>query len=409
MPNKKKEYIFEKTNEYLQKAETSEAFATYRFKNYSQLEGKYPFYADHAKGAYIWDVDGNKYIDYMMGYGSVILGHADTRVTNAVIKELKEGNNISPLWKPIQIELTKILVSIIPGGEMAYLMKSGSDATSGAIRIARAYTQRNKVIRWGYHGWHDWATGVMGGVPEHIKDDIFELKYNDIESVQKIFEKYPDEVACIIMMPFELEPPKEGFLDEVKSIAHKYGALFILDEMRSGFRISLGGAQEFFNIEADLATFSKAMSNGYPISAIVGKREIMQLIQNIQIGSTFIGNTPEIAAAIETINILKTSDALNRIWRNGEYLQEETRKLILDHKVNAEIIGYPPFPFIRFTFDDTELTEKAKTAFYCEAVKHGIFLHPNHHGYISASHTKKDIEKTLDVFDTALKSVKETL
>ena len=211
----KSQTMFEQSQKLLKQAELYDAWAANRVKNYSQIENEYPFYASHAKGAYLWDVDKNRYIDYMLGYGTIVLGHADDRVTKAVVRELKRGNNISPLWKPTQIELTKLLVSVIPHAQMAFLMKTGSDATSGAVRLARVFTGRDKVVRWGYNGWHDWATPRSMGVPKSTLENVFQFQYNDIGSLYNIFETYPDQISCVIMMPFELEKPSPGFLQEV--------------------------------------------------------------------------------------------------------------------------------------------------------------------------------------------------
>lgn len=402
--NNRRMYCFKKSNALLKKAESCEAWAANRRKNYSQIEGEYPFYASRAKGAYVWDVDGNCYIDYMLGYGTIILGHADERVTQAVVDELKRGNNVSPMWKPIQIELAKLLTSVIPEAEQAFLMRSGSDATSGAVRLARVFTKRNKVIRWGYNGWHDWATPLSNGVPDSVKADVLEFKYNDIDSLESIFKRYPNDVACVIMMPFELEKPLPGFLNQVKSIAHKYGALFIFDEMRSGFRMALGGAQEYFNIRADLVTYSKAMSNGYPISAIVGRADVLSGIGQTKMTSTYFGNTAEMTAALTTIKILQETNALEYIWELGKYFQEGIETLISEFNMPIKCPGYPPFPFIQFAVADEALNEKVKRAFFVETARNGVFLHPNHHWYICAAHTKEDIKNTLGVFRFAFKA-----
>lgn len=402
-------HTFKKSDDLLKQAELYDAWAANRRKNYSQIERKYPFYASHAKGAYIWDVDGNRYIDYMLGYGTIILGHTNKYVTRAVLEELKKGNNVSPMWKPIQIKLTELLTSVIPKAEMAFLMKSGSDATSGAVRLVRVFTGRNKIIRWGYNGWHDWATPISNGVPEAVKNDIFEFKYNDIDSLKSIFKRFPKEIACVIMMPFELEKPQPGFLKEVRNIAHKHGALFILDEMRSGFRIALGGAQEYFKIKADLATFSKAMSNGHPISAIVGRADVLSGIGKTKMTSTFFGNSAEMAAAITTIKILQETDALSHIWKMGKYFQQGIEELISKFNVPVRFAGFPPFPFIQFMASDEDINEKVKRVFFIETTKRGVFLHPNHQWYISTAHTKKDIDDTLEIFRFAFDAASKEL
>lgn len=388
---------FANSQELLSRAEACDAWAANRVKNYSQIERAYPFYASHAKGAYLWDVDGNRYIDYMLGYGTIILGHADDRVTKAFVTELEKGNNISPLWKPMQVELTRLLTSVIPNAEMAFLMKTGSDATSGAVRLARVFTKRDKIVRWGYNGWHDWATPKSIGVTASTRADTFIFRYNDLESLHAVFNTNPDQISCVIMMPFELEKPQPGFLEDVKSIAHEHGALFILDEMRSGFRLSLGGAQEYFGIQADLATYSKALANGHPISAIVGRADVLSGIGKTKMTSTFFGNSAEMAAAITTISILKGTNALAHIWTMGAMFQKGIEALIEEYGVMAEIIGYPPMPFIRFNSLDEATNDKARTIFYTEVTRHGVLFHPNHHWYISALHTEEDIQMTLEV------------
>ncbi|MBS1683198.1 MAG: aminotransferase class III-fold pyridoxal phosphate-dependent enzyme [Bacteroidetes bacterium] len=390
------------TEAMLRQAESIDAWAWSELNdtnrtNYSAIRGAYPFYAHHAKGAYLWDVDGNQYIDYMLGYGTIVLGHTDERVTSAVCQEIQSGHLVSPLWKPQQIELTKTLTSVIPKAEMAYLMKTGSDAASGAIRLARIKTRRDKVIRWGYNGWHDWATPRPVGVPSGVRKDVFEFTYNDIDSLHKLFKSHPDDIACVFMMPFELEKPKDEFLHEVREIAHKNGALFILDEMRSGFRLALGGAQEFFNIQADLATYSKSMSNGYSISAIVGRADVLKGISQTKMTATYFGSSAEMAAAHATIAILKQSDTIEHIWSVGQLFLNELKNLVHEHKVPAEVVGYPPYPFLQFVEPDAMKREGMKRKFYTIVAQNGVFFHPNHHWYICGAHTEADILRTIDI------------
>ena len=360
------------------------------------LEGTFPIYGSHARGAYLWDVDGNRYIDYILGYGTVVLGHADPRVTDAVVRELQTGNNLSPLWRPLQVEVTELLTSIIPGAEMAFLMKAGSDATSGALRLARVFTGRNKVVRWGYNGWHDWCAQNSEGIPASVKADSLTFSYNDIASLRRAFEDHPNQIACVLMMPFEVDMPAPGFLQQVKDIAHEHGALFVLDELRSGFRMALGGAQEYFGVQADMAAYGKSMSNGYAISAITGRTALLRGISRTQMVSTFYGNSAEMAAVKATVSVLRESDAIPHIWKIGAAFIEGLRELIAEYGVPAETVGYPPYPFLRFTGAD-ELEVKAdKAAFYTETTKCGVLLHPSHHWYISAAHVEEDIVQTLE-------------
>lgn len=397
--------LFKKSQDSLGTAKFYDAWAANRRQNYSHIEGAYPYYADYAKGAYLWDVDGNRYIDYTLGYGTIVLGHADARVTKAVVEELEKGNNVSPLWKPIQIELAKLLTTVIPKAENAFLMKTGSDATTGALRLARSYTGRDKVVRWGYNGWHDWATPLSVGVPKSTQADVLKFQYNNIESLHAIFEMYPEQIACVLMMPFELEKPQHDFLQKVRATAHKHDALFIFDEMRSGFRLALGGAQEYFNIQADLATYSKAMSNGYPISAIVGRSDILRGVGRTKMTSTYFGNSAEMVAAMTTITILKETNAIEHIWAMGKLFEQGVNDLINEYSVPAEFLGYPPYPFIRFVLPDEQKNEYLKRTFFTTTAKHGVLFHPNHHWYISAAHTEEDIFMTLDICRKGFKSL----
>lgn len=360
------------------------------------LEGTYPIYGSHARGAHVWDVDGNRYVDYMLGYGTVVLGHADPRVTDAVVRELQSGTNLSPLWRPLQVEVAELLSSTVPGAEMAFLMKTGSDATSGALRLARVYTGRSKVVRWGYNGWHDWCAQNSQGIPDAVRAESLTFRYNDADSLRAVFAEHPGEIACVLMMPFEVEPPRPGFLREVREIAHEHGALFVLDEMRSGFRMALGGAQEYFGVEADLATYGKSISNGYAISAITGRAALLRGISRTQMVSTFYGNSAEMAAVLATVAALKETDAIPHIWKMGTLFLDGLRRLAAEYGAPVEVVGYAPYPYLHFNAPDERAREADKLAFYTETVRRGVLLHPGHHWYVSAAHTEDDIAHTLD-------------
>lgn len=400
---------YKKSEELLQKAEIYDAWAATYVKNYSSIEGAYPFYASHARGAYLRDIDNNCYIDYMLGYGTIVLGHADPRVNKAAINEIRRGSCLSPLWKPAQVELTELLTKVIPQAEQAFLMKTGSDATSGALRLARIFTGRDKVVRWGYNGWHDWATPRPKGVPQATRAHTLEFIYNDLESLRKLFRQYPEQIACVLMMPFEIEAPQPKFLEEVKNICRENDALFILDEMRSGFRLALGGAQEFFGIQADLATYSKSMANGYAVSAIVGRGDVLAGIGKTKMTATYFASAAEMAAAVATISILRETNALAHIRAMGEMFQAGMRNIISESNLPVEVTGYPPYPFIRFALADSALNEKAKEIFYSETTRLGVLFHPNHHWYISAAHTEEEIDKTLEVCRRAFEKTRSVI
>jgi len=354
-----------------------------------------PRYFSRARGAHVWDLDGNRYVDYILGFGHVVLGHADPRVTGAVTEELERGTCVAPIWSPRQAELTELLATIVPGAEAAYLMRTGSDATSGAVRLARIFTGRSKVARWGYTGWHDWAARRPEGVHPAVRDETLSFDYNGPGSLLALFEAHPDEIACVIMMPFELDAPDPGFLHEVQALARHHGALFVLDEMRSGFRMALGGAQEFFGLAPDLSTFGKAMANGHPISAITGRSDVLACLGRTHMASTTYSNAPEMAAALATIAVLRDSDAIPRLWRLGEALVEGLRAAVDEHGLPAEVVGYPIAPFLRFD-PAVEGAKNVKARFFAETSRRGVLFAPNHQWFVSAAHTDEDLELTVE-------------
>jgi glutamate-1-semialdehyde 2,1-aminomutase len=364
----------------------------------------YPRYAKKAQGAHVWDVDGNRYVDYLLGYGPVILGHSDPRVTGAVIAELANGTCFTPLWSPLQVELTELLTSIIPGAELVHLMKTGSEANSAAVRLARIFTGRDKIVRWGYNGWHDWALGRPAGIPAGTRAETLLFDASPA-SLEALFQRYPDQIAAVLMMPFEYDRADPKRLSEIRRIAHDNRALLIFDEIRSGFRVRLGGAQELLGVQADLVTFSKAMANGHPISAVAGCADVMQGLAKTKISSSFYANPAEMAAALKTISILSTTDAIDTLWTIGGALQDGLRQLIARHGLAAEVLGYAPMPFMRFVMPDPDERAWAERVFFRETTRRGVLLHPNHQWFVSAAHTLEDVEATVDACDAAFRAV----
>jgi glutamate-1-semialdehyde 2,1-aminomutase len=382
---------FAGSREWGQRAQRTDAWAAAR-----PVRGEFPRYVRRAKGAYVWDVDGNKYVDYILGFGPVVLGHADERVDGAVVEQLELGTCMSPLWSPRQVELTELLASVIPAAERAYLMRTGSDATSAAVRLARIHTGRDKVVHWGYNGWHDWACPRPEGIPEAVRADTLVLEYNDTTALERLFELHPEQIACVVMMPFELEAPAPGFLQEVKELAHRHGALFVLDELRSGFRMALGGAQEYFGVAADLSAFGKAMANGYPISAVAGRADVLQSLGRTQLASTSYGNAAEMAAALATIAILRDTDAIARLWSLGETFTAELRAVVDTFDLPAAVVGYPIAPFLLFDRGIDGALE-AKSRFFEATTRGGVLFQPDHQWFLSAAHTDEDVAFTIEV------------
>ena len=362
----------------------------------------YPRYVDRLEGAYVWDVDQHRYLDYNLGYGPVVLGHADQRVNAAVVEALTMGNCLAPYWSPHQVDLCETLVRLTPGSDMAYLLKTGSDATSAAVRLARIATGRDLIVRWGYNGWHDWACPETPGIPAAVRDLTLGYEYGDIVSLEDRFRMHPREIAAVVMMPFGYERPTPGHLADVQALCRENGALLVLDEMRSGFRMRAGGIAADLGVEPDLTTYSKAMANGYPISAVVGRAGVMEGFARTRISSTFFAGPAEMVAALTTIAVLEETDALARIYAAGRRLQEGLSSLVERHGLAAEVVGYPSMPFMRFTDPDPVARASASEAFYVATTKGGVLLHPAHQWFVSAAHTTDDVEQTLDVVANAI-------
>jgi glutamate-1-semialdehyde aminotransferase len=382
---------------------------------YNFVEGEYPIFIDHGYGGHIVDVDGNDYIDMLCSYGPIILGHKEKEIDDAVKKQMEKGFCFS-LVQPLQNELEKKLIEVIPCADMAILVKTGTDATTCAVRIARGYTKRNKVLRCGYHGWADWAVEVHGGVPEHVYADTVEFHYNDLADLEAKLSANKDQVACVIVTPVghplakPVQAPKPGYLEGVRKLADKHGAVLVFDEIRSGFRVSLGGAQERYKVTPDLACVGKAMANGYPISAIVGCEKIMKMVEKeVFISSTFFPNSLEMVAALKTIEILKREKVCDSIWERGTKFLASLAKILDASKVPAKVSGIPPMPYITFDSDEAGKYKERRTRFYTEAIRRGLFIQPYHHWYIAHRHTDADLKKALDVIEESLAIVAKEL
>jgi glutamate-1-semialdehyde 2,1-aminomutase len=372
------------------------------------IPGEYPIYVARGQGATLWDVDGNRFLDWILAYGIIVLGYCDPDVDAAAIGEIRDGFAF-PLTRPVQNELAELLVDVIPCAEMVHFFKTGSDTTTAAVRLARIVTGREKIVRWGYNGWHDWCCIREAGIPRQVRENVLTFRYNDLGSLEDVLKRHHDEVACIIMMPLEIEAPQPGFLAGVKELTRRHGALFILDEMRSGFHLALGGAQEYYGVTPDLATFSKAMSNGYAMSALAGRRDLMQALSQTYVSSTFFTNSIPMAAAVATINKLRREQVIPHLWRIGKGLMEGLDRLARDLGVEAQAVGIAPTPFLVFTYSTPEVRETAKHVFFRETTRRGLLLHPSHHWFVCAAHTEQDLAHTLEICETAFRAVKEEL
>jgi glutamate-1-semialdehyde aminotransferase len=378
------------------------------------IEGEYPIFLEFGKGAHLTDVDGNEYIDFLCGYGPIILGYREEEVDDAVIRQIKEKGFCFTLTQRYQNLLAKKLTELVPCSEMSIFLKTGSDATTASIRIARAYTNRIKVMRCGYHGWHDWSVEMKGGIPEKLYEDIHEFRYNNLKQLEELMTKYGDQTAAIIMTPFghpnhqKMQEPQAGFLEGVKELATRYGAVLVYDEIRTNFRLSMGGAQQLYGVTPDLSVLGKGLANGYAISAVTGKAQVMMAAaQKLFISSTFFPNSDGYIAALETLEILERDKVLDNIWEKGGRFLRKLQELINKYDVGAELTGVAPMFYITFKKDEADTYRARRDMFYTQLIRRGIFLHPHHHGYICYRHTEQDLDTAAKAIDEALAYVNE--
>lgn len=378
---------------------------------YNFIQGEYPIFIERGHGGRIIDVDGNEYIDMLCAYGPIILGYDEEEINAAVRKQMEKGFCFS-LVQPVQNELEARICQIVPCAEQVIPVKTGSDATSLAVRIARGYTDRSVVLRCGYHGWHDWCVENHGGVPREVLELTDEFEYGKIESLEAKLAQHAGKVACIIITPVghplakPVQSPPEGYLQAVRELATKHGAVLVFDEIRTGFRAALGGAQARYGVTPDLGTFGKALANGYPISCVAGKREIMSVCESkVFVSSTFFPNSLEMVAALACLDILEREAVPETIWERGTDFLASLSSIISASGVPATVSGIPPMPFV--TFDkapgDAEKTYKARREyFYTQTIRRGLFIQPFHHWYIAYRHTEEDLRKALSIIADSL-------
>src|SRR3989338_4389015 len=400
----KSKELWEKGNKYIPSGTQTASKAPDQF-----ARGTYPLYHQSGQGSRVFDVDGNEYIDYPCSLGAIFLGHNYPEVVQAIQKQAEEGIIFS-LLHPLEVEVAELLIEMIPCAEQIRFMKNGSDATSAAVRVARSYTKREKIASCGYHGWQDWyiiGSEKNGGIPKSLATCLFKFEYNKIESLQKIFEENSGEIAAVIMEPVITEEPRDYFLQQVKELTHRYGALLIFDEMVTGFRFGEGGAQDYFKVTPDLACFGKSVANGMPLSILTGKKEFMDELNSIFVSTTFGGETISLAAAAATITEMKQKNVVEHIWNMGALFKQGYNKITQELGVHSESVGFPPRQNLIFKDQEGKISKEMKTLFLQETIKRGVLL--GNVVFFNYSHTKEDIQKTLDACKDALQIIKKGL
>ena len=371
------------------------------------IKGVTPIFLNSGKGAVVEDVDGNKFVDLIQGLLPNILGYANAEVNDAAYERSVSGHSFS-LPHPVEIELAERLCKLIPCAEMVRFGKNGSDATAGAIRVARAYTKRERVIVCGYHGWQDWfigSTSRNAGVPQVIQDLVETVEYNNLESLEKILNSHPNEYAALIMEPFNFYYPDKDYLERVKELVHSHGALLIFDEICSGFHFQLGGAQKMFNVTPDMATFGKAMGNGWPISCIVGRKNVMKTFEDAFVSFTFAGDTAAMSAAIKVLDLLEKDKTYADMTAAGTKLFDGALVMANAAGVGDEfkLHGHPHWPIFSFS-DRNGNIDRAITALWLqELTRRGVLILTTFN--ICAALTENDVTNVLKAFAHAFKVV----
>lgn len=397
-------------------------------------------YVQKAKGAYLWDVDGRKFIDYRLAFGPIILGHSFDEVDAKVVEEIRNGV-LFAMTGELEISLAEMIRQMVPAMEMVRLACSGTEATMHAIRVARAYTGREMILKFegNYHGFHDhtlWSTyapveaygnrrnpiavPASSGIPRSMRDLIITLPFNDFEGFERTMRSFGHEIAAVITEPCQGNcgaiEPQPGFLELIADRCREYGALFILDEVKTGFRIANGGAQEYYNLKPDLATFAKALGNGYPIAAFGGRREIMAIIgHGVAQGGTYTNNKAGVAAAYATLKILQARPILESIRARGGRLMGGLREIFEENDLPVTFSGYPAMFSLALGVDRVTCQRdwnESNRELYLRlaemAIERGVM--PDHDArepwFLCYEHSEADIDETLNVYADIVRKVK---
>ena len=389
----------------------------------SFANGVSPVYARSAKGSRFVDVDGHEYIDWVNAVSAVILGHADEVVDRAVKEQIDLGS-IYTVNSPLEVELAEELVDTIPSAEMVRYTKGGGEACAVAARIARGATGKDGILFSGYHGWHDWyqssnymADPVSGefpfagiepiGVPKVLAGTAIPFADGDLAGVKRLLEEHSGEVAAIMMEPLRSEVPAAGYLEAVKEAAHAHGAVLIFDEVSCGWRIAVGGAQEYLGVVPDMTVVAKCMSNGYPMGAVVGSREVMEPAGRMFISSSYWSDNIGLAASITTIRELKRRDAPARFREIGESLSDALTEAIDSVGISGEVTGLHTGPTITLDLPDDSLRPKVSTLFTQEMARRGI--HSSVSFKATLAHTEADIRQTAEAAAESLEIIRSGL
>lgn len=374
------------------------------------LPGHSPYYAARAQGGRYWDVDGNEYLDFLCGYGPVVLGHNHPQVEAAVQGQMALGDCFNQPGE-VMVELAERLVARIPGMNWAVMAKNGSDVTTWAVRVAREHSGRPKVVmvRGTYHGAHAWCSLYPGGVLPEDKAHVLEMTWNRPDELQALVREHQGQIAALIAPPYHhpvsapQQMPAEGFWHDVRQICDREGMLLILDDIRAGFRLDRQGSHVHFGIEPDLICFGKSLANGHPISVAMGREGLRDAAEAVFISGTFWFAPAPMAGALATLQVLDETEAIAHMARLGARLGAGLRQLAAAHGLCVTVSGPPALPYMTFDDDEEEEDRPRSRAFCREMIARGVFLHPYHNWFLCAAHTEAEIDHTLEVADEAFK------
>lgn len=372
--------------------------------------GVSPFFASKGSGSYLWDVDGNKYVDLVASLAAVTLGYGDPEINKAVKRQLKKGVSLS-LSSKLETVVAEKIIDLVPSAEMVRFAKNGSDATSAAVRIARYFTGRDHIISIGYHGWHDWYIGSTTrsmGVPSAVQALTLSARYNDLSHVENLFQEAKGDVAAVILEPMNSVDPAPGYLESLRTFCSSNNILLIFDEVITGFRFARGGAQELFGVTPDLSCFGKGIANGFPISVIAGRREIMEGFKEVFFSGTFGGELLSLTAANVVLDKVRENRVIPELYRLGQAIQQGLLGEISRNKYEfVNISGNPTWTFLNWTLSSDALQNKVKTYFLQEMFKRGILVLSTNN--VTTTLSQKDICKILTAYAEVFEAISQAL
>jgi glutamate-1-semialdehyde 2,1-aminomutase len=381
-------------------------------KSLTQLpRGVSPFFVDRAEGPWFWDVDGHRFLDLTNGLACITLGYRHPAVDQAVHAQLERGVTFS-LPHSLELHVAERIIAMVPCAEMVRFAKNGTDATSGAIRLARHCTGRDRVAICGYHGWQDWSIGTTtrhGGIPQAVRELSHTFPYNNLPALAELLAAHPGEFAAVILEPMNVAWPEPGYLKGVQALCRQHGVVLVFDETITGFRFANGGAQELFGVTPDLATFGKGLANGYPLSALTGRRDLMERISEIFFSGTFGGETLSLAAADAVLELLASQPITDQLAASGQQLADRVIAISTQHGLSEvfSLSGHPSWMIWAIRDHNHASSWEIRTLLLQELYARGIFTIGSHN--ITAAHNQACLDAVVQAYEEVLPLLAQAL